>query len=83
VIRIINEAGVVIVENRLSLLEGNAVLADIGAVLTGIPFEPERATGTKYYFATPYHSWERGTSENFNGLVRQYAPTPFPPLLVD
>jgi hypothetical protein len=44
VIRIINEAGVVIVEDRLSLLEGNAVLADIGAVLTGIPFEPEVVT---------------------------------------
>lgn len=34
----------------------------------------EDATSALFYFATPYHSWERGSNENFNGLLRQYLP---------
>ena len=28
----------------------------------------------KGYFCQPYHSWEKGGVDNFNGLVRQYFP---------
>ena len=34
----------------------------------------EQALGVSCYFAHPYHSWERGTNENTNGLIRDYFP---------
>lgn len=36
--------------------------------------ELEKRTNLKTFFAHAYHSWERGTNENTNGLIRDYFP---------
>ena len=34
----------------------------------------EKKIGMEVFRATPYHSWERGSNENYNGLVRDFFP---------
>lgn len=34
----------------------------------------ESVLGVKVYYAHPYHSWERGSNENCNGLLRRFFP---------
>lgn len=36
--------------------------------------ELEEKLEVECYFANPYHSWERGCNENYNGLLRRYFP---------
>jgi IS30 family transposase len=49
------------------------ITADNGCEFHGYR-DVEAAFGVRFYFAKPYHSWERGTNENTNGLIRQYIP---------
>ena len=49
------------------------ITADNGTEFHGYA-QIEASRPVKFYFATPHHSWERGTNENTNGLIRQYLP---------
>jgi IS30 family transposase len=60
------------------------LLRPVGIACTGITFDNgkefarhcEIASALKVdvFFARPYHSWERGTNENTNGLIRRLYP---------
>ena len=47
---------------------------DNGSELGKEDEELEKKTGLAVYRAYPYHSWERGSNENYNGLVRDFFP---------
>lgn len=51
----------------------HTITADNGTEFQGYKLF-EAATTARFFFATPHHSWERGTNENTNGLIRQYLP---------
>jgi IS30 family transposase len=51
----------------------NSITSDNGGEFTGFK-RITRALGCEYYFCHPYSSYERGTNENTNGLIRQYFP---------
>lgn len=36
--------------------------------------ELEKLLNVAIYFCHPYHSWEKGSIENGNGLIRKYIP---------
>jgi IS30 family transposase len=59
----------------------HTITADNGKEFSGHK-EISKALGVDFYFAHPYSSWERGTNENTNGLIRQYLPkgTEFEPV---
>lgn len=58
---------------RLTSFPCHTVTLDNGSENTNWS-DMEYYTGAKIYYAHPYHSWERGTNENTNGLIREYFP---------
>ncbi|BFQ97060.1 IS30 family transposase [Enterococcus cecorum] len=60
----------------LEMLEDNIVTSltsDNGKEFAGYE-ELQEKLGVTVYFADPYCSWQRGSNENTNGLLRQYLP---------
>ena len=66
-----NQAAIELINNSARRIR--SVTVDNGTEFHGYR-AIEAATDADFYFATPHHSWERGTNENTNGLIRQYAP---------
>jgi IS30 family transposase len=75
------------VKNKTSDLVSSAIITKLNAVTplvktltfdNGKEFAEhsriDAALNSTTYFADPFASWQRGSNENFNGLLRQYIP---------
>ena len=58
---------------KISKKKRNSITYDNGVTFAGHE-QLERDLKMDIYFAYPYHSWERATNENTNGLIRQFLP---------
>ncbi|EJO5349610.1 IS30 family transposase, partial [Clostridium botulinum] len=54
----------------------NTLTVDRGKEFAGYA-SLEKELKTSVYFADPYSSWQRGTNENSNGLIREFFPKKF------
>lgn len=59
---------------RFSKRARRTLTRDNGSEFGDFDRDLERLTKMDVYRAHPYHSWERGTNENWNGLLRQFFP---------
>lgn len=59
--------------NSVSKESRMTITLDNGKEFSGFK-EVEKVLGVKVYFADPYCSWQRGTNENTNALLRRYFP---------
>lgn len=58
---------------ELEMLPVHTLTSDNGREFSEFEAIENKLKG-EFYFANPYHSWERGVNENTNGLIRQYFP---------
>lgn len=59
---------------RIPRYKRHTITYDRGTEFGGDDTCLERKIKTNIYRAHPYHSWERGCNENFNGLIRRFFP---------
>lgn len=67
------EATAAVLCTRLSDLPVRSITADNGAE-NALHEKVSIALNAPFFFCHPYHSWEKGTVENRNGIVRRYLP---------
>jgi len=76
--KLINKTTAALNKRTLSLIKTDSLKFKTITADNGTEFHQykkiEEGCRAKFYFANPYHSWERGSNENINGLIRQYLP---------